>query len=77
MMQNFQHFLTEDGKWEDVSFWLEISLPYISIINENAVGLSVNEMVDSTQAGSFRDECLNETLFSSLTEARHHGLVPV
>lgn len=22
--------------------------------------------------GSFRDECLNETLFSSLTEARHH-----
>ena len=22
--------------------------------------------------GSFRDECLNETLLSSLTEARHH-----
>jgi len=22
--------------------------------------------------GSFRDECLNETLFSSLTDARHH-----
>ncbi len=23
-------------------------------------------------SGSFRDECLNETLLSSLTEARHH-----
>ena len=22
--------------------------------------------------GSFRDECLNETLFSSLSQARHH-----
>jgi len=30
-----------------------------------------NGLVESFN-GSFRDECLNETLFSSLTDARHH-----